>query len=105
MGLYVSSDSTLWVATARGVCARHPALSGFSRYLVAGSDSDTGTDVYIHGFIEYESRMLAFGYNGLYTIDQASQTLASTIRTERQAITASAVDDDQYLWLTTDPNC
>ncbi len=100
MGLYVSSDSTLWVATARGVCARHPALSGFSRYLVAGSDSDTGTDVYIHGFIEYESRMLAFGYNGLYTIDQASQTLASTIRTERQAITASAVDDDQYLWLT-----
>lgn len=101
MGLAVGPDSTLWVATARGVCARHPSMSGFTRYAVM--DSDYGTETNIHGFLNYCGRMFAFGYNGLYELDSKSHTMVLRLKIERQAIIAATADNDGYMWVSNGP--
>lgn len=95
--LYVTPDSTLWVATTRGLCSRRPGYAGFDRYAI--DDSDHGADCHFHGFVHYNDRLFVYGYNGLYEVDRENRVITLRLRMDRQELHSSIVDHAGYLWI------
>ena len=95
--LYVTPDSTLWVATSRGICVRRPGYTGFERYTIP--DSDVGSEIHVSGFLEYDGRLFIYGYNGLYEPDMHNPVITTRLKLDRQELTAATIDHAGYLWV------
>jgi len=95
--LYVTSDSTLWVATSRGICARRPGRTSFERYTTP--DSDTGPEIHVSGFVEYDGHLLIYGYNGLYEADIQNHIITTRLKFDRKELTSATIDSTGYLWV------
>jgi len=96
-GLYVDKNSKLWISTGNGVCSMSKGRYEFQRYSKYNS---TGLEGFFLGFIEYAGKILTYGYNGLYEIDEKNKILIPHLKVDRQAIYGALTDTRNNLWIT-----
>lgn len=90
-------NGTLWVATARGIASKDAPSTGFVRYSVKADHQQP--DGYYHGFIVYNGKLYAYGYNGLYEIDSDNRLLVPKVNFNHHDIEAAAIDSSGRLWV------
>jgi len=90
-------NGTLWVATARGMASKAARSNDFVRYTVRSEKHHS--DGYYRGFIIYGGRLLTYGYNGLYEIEEPTHTLVPKVQFDHRDIEAAALDESGRLWV------
>lgn len=90
--------SRLWVATMGGVAVKDFGSNDFTTYPL---DSAGGTAVACRGFVEYNGRFYAYGFRGLYLIDDGERLLRRTFAVAR-SVKDVCIDGSGRLWLATD---
>ena len=96
-GLYIDSNSRLWISTAQGICSMSKERYEFERY---SKNISTESEGFFLGFIEYAGKTFTYGHNGLYEIDEKNKILLPCLRTEKQVIYGALIDLQNYLWVT-----
>ena len=90
-------NGTLWVATARGVASKEARSKDFVRYTVlSGTQHSEG---YYRGFIVYGGKILTYGYNGLYEVNEKNHSLIPKVQFDHRDIEAAALDNNGALWV------
>ncbi len=92
-------NGALWVATARGVAAKPAHSNEFIRYSVKSEKQLS--EGYYHGFITFDGKIYAYGYNGLYEIDPVNHLLVPKVNFDRRDIEAAALDRSGNMWIST----
>ncbi|MDD3077611.1 MAG: two-component regulator propeller domain-containing protein [Paludibacter sp.] len=96
-GLYVDKNSKLWISTGNGICSMSKSRYEFQRYL---KNNSAGSEGFFLGFIEYAGKILTYGYNGLYEIDEKNKCLIPRLKIDRQVIYGALQDKQKNLWIT-----
>jgi len=96
-GLYVDKNSKLWISTGNGVCSMSKWRYEFQRYL---KNNSAGSESFFLGFIEHSGKILTYGYNGLYEVDEKNKCLIPRLKVDRQVIYGALSDKQNNLWIT-----
>lgn len=89
-------NGTLWVTTTRGIASKSAKSNDFIRYAMRSEKRHS--EGYYRGFIIYGGKILTYGYNGLYEIDEVNHTLIPKVQFDHRDIEAAALDDNGRLW-------
>lgn len=96
-GLYIDKESRLWISTGQGICSMSKEKYEFQRY---SKNSQTESEGFFLGFIEYAGKIFTYGHNGLYEIDKKNKLLIPRLKVDRQVIYEALLDTQNNLWVT-----
>lgn len=83
----------LWIASGRGVASKDIRSRKFTRYVL-----DENTDGFIKGFVEYQGDLYAYGFGGIFGIDETNHVLVKKFSSPYSDLNCATVTGDGSMW-------
>lgn len=92
-GLFQDSKKRIWIGTNKGICRYRPESNDFKRYTPSQS-------IAVHIVENHDGQIICAG-NGLYTLDEATDSFMLIPRKDHRSILSLAVDSLNRLFFST----
>lgn len=94
----VDSQGYLWATAGNGVSLLNNDNITFQRFII----SSAPTRGYCCGIIEFNGKIYAYGYQGLYKVNKSKRYLEQVLYMHNQVVWDALVDRNKNIWMITD---